>query len=91
MSNKSVGTIFPTALTHFVSLKFDNFYNFSCLFVIFIIVICDFFYVPIAKRLWLTKGSVLNNIFTNKVFLIKVCTCLDNIIAYVIDYSIVYT
>ena len=45
VSNKSVGAIFPTALTHFVSVKFDNFYNFSCLFIIiFIIVICDFFF-----------------------------------------------
>lgn len=79
VSNKSVGAIFSTALTHFVSVKFDNFYNFSCLFIIiFIIVICDFFfYVPIAKRLQLTKGSVLNSFFTNTVFLIKVSLFLD--------------
>ena len=50
VSNKSVGTIFPTALTYFVSLKFDNFYNFSCLFVIFIIVICDFFFMFLFQK-----------------------------------------
>ena len=46
VSNKSVGAIFPTALTHFASVKFDNFYNFSCFFIIiFIIVICEFFFM----------------------------------------------
>ena len=75
-SSKSMCTIFPTALAHFVSpmSHFGNSHNISnSLSMIFVMVICDPWSLQKVRTSWRLRWWLVF-FFSNKIFLIKVCT-----------------